>query len=166
MAGLAVRPARILLAALSGVLAVLVGTGVWIAAQARDEQGRAGDEQAALLAAGTHAKNLMSLDYKSADADVRRIIGSSTGAARVEYEANATKLRTTTVENKVVQHGVLRATGLVSMTATTARVLVVGDVEIRWDGSDSPPQERFYRWQMDLSKVGEAWLAAKVVQVR
>ncbi|GAA2215060.1 hypothetical protein GCM10009850_105270 [Nonomuraea monospora] len=166
MAGLAVRPARILLAALSGVLAVLVGTGVWIAAQARDEQGRAGDKQAVLLAAGTHAKNLMSLDYKSADADVRRIIGSSTGAARAEYEANATKLRTTTVENKVVQHGVLRATGLVTMTATTARVLVVGDVEIRWDGSDSPPQERFYRWQMDLTKIGRTWLAAKVVQVR
>ncbi|UBU14319.1 hypothetical protein [Nonomuraea gerenzanensis] len=165
MAGLGVRPARILIAALSGVLAVLVGTGVWIAAQARDEQGRAGDKQAALLAAGTHAKNLMSLDHRSADADVRRIIDSSTGSARAQYEANAGKLRTTTIENKVVQHGVLRATGLVSMTATTARVLVVGDVEIRWEGSDSPRQERFYRWQMDLSKVGGVWLASKVVQV-
>ncbi|MEV1004302.1 hypothetical protein [Nonomuraea sp. NPDC050202] len=166
MAGLAVRPARILIAALSGVLAVLVGGGVWIAAQARDEQGRAGDKQAALQAAGTHAKNLVSLDYKSVDTDMRRILDTSTGTARAEYEANAGKLRSTTVENKVVQHGVLRATGLVSITGTTARVLVVADVEIRWDGSDSPPQERFYRWQMDLSKVGGVWLASKVVQVR
>ncbi|GAA4974266.1 Mce-associated membrane protein [Nonomuraea thailandensis] len=155
-----------MIAALSGVLAVLVGGGVWIAAQARDEQGRAGDKQAALQAAGIHARNLVSLDYKSVDTDMRRILDTSTGAARAEYEANAGKLRTTTVENKVVQHGVLRATGLVSITGTTARVLVVADVEIRWDGSDSSPQERFYRWQMDLSKVGGAWLAAKVVQVR
>ncbi|AQZ66934.1 unnamed protein product [[Actinomadura] parvosata subsp. kistnae] len=166
MAGLAARPARLLIAALSGALAVLVGTGGWIAAQAREEQGRADDRQAVLQAAGTHAKNLVSLDYKSADADVRRILTTSTGAARAEYEANAAKLRATTVENKVVQQGVLRATGLVSMSATTARVLVVADVEIRWDGSRSAPQERFYRWQMDLSKAGGAWLVSKVVQVQ
>lgn len=165
MAGVAVRPARILIAVLSGVLAVLVGAGVWVGAQARDVQGRAGDRQAALLAAGTHAKNLVSLDYRTVDSDLRRIVETSTGAARAEYSANAAKLESTTLESKVVQQGVLRATGLVSMTATTARVLVVADVEIRWDGSDSPPEERFYRWQMDVSKVGELWLVSKVVQV-
>ncbi|MET8869212.1 hypothetical protein ABZW11_40320 [Nonomuraea sp. NPDC004580] len=165
MAGLGARPARILMAALSGILAVLVGTGVWIAAQARDEQGRAGDRRAVLAAAGEHAKNLMSLDYKNVESDVRRILDTSTGAAKKEYEANLGKLRKTTVENKVVQHGVLRATGLVSMTATTARVLVVADVEIRWEESRSAPQERYYRWQMDLTKSGGQWLVSKVVQV-
>ena len=165
MAGVAVRPARILIAALSGVLAVLVATGVWIAAQAREEQGRAGDKQAALVAAGTHAKNLVSLDYRTADADVRRILDTSTGAAKAAYEANAGKLKSTTVANKVVQQGVLRATGLVSMTGTTANVLVVADVEIRWDGSKSPPQERYYRWSMDVTKVGGVWLVSKAVQV-
>jgi Mce-associated membrane protein len=44
-------------------------------------------------------------------------------------------------------------------------VLVVADVEIRWDGSQSPPQERYYRWSMDLAKVGRLWLVAKAVQV-
>lgn len=144
---------------------MLVGTGVWIAAQARDEQGRAGDKQAALLAAGTHAKNLVSLDHKTVDADVRRILDTSTGAARAEYAANAGKLRSTTLANKVVQHGVLRATGLVSMTGATAKVLVVADVEIRWEGSDSAPQERYYRWSMDVAKVGGLWLVSKAVQV-
>ncbi|MBF8194484.1 hypothetical protein ITP53_54295 [Nonomuraea sp. K274] len=165
MAGIAVHVARILIAALSGVLAVLVGTGVWIAAQARDEQGRAGDRRAVLLAAGTHAKNLISLDYKTADTDVRRILDTSTGSARAEYAANAEKLKSTTVANKVVQHGVLRATGLVSMTDGKAKVLVVADVEIRWDGSKSAPQERYYRWSMNLAKVGGQWLVSKAVQV-
>jgi Mce-associated membrane protein len=166
VAGVVVRPARVLIAALSGVLAVLVGTGVWIAAQARDEQGRAGDKQAALLAAGTHAKHLISLDYKTVATDVQRILDTSTGAARTEYAANAGKLKATTLANKVVQHGVLRATGLVSMTDTAAKVLVVADVEIRWDGSKSAPQERFYRWSMDLTKVGGGWLVSKAVQVK
>ncbi|MGN9846289.1 hypothetical protein ACTMTI_50070 [Nonomuraea sp. H19] len=165
MAGLAARPARILIAALSGVLAVLVGTGVWVAAQARDEQGRAGDKEAALLVAGTHAKNLISLDYRTVDADLQRILDTSTGPARAEYAANAGKLKSTTVANKVVQHGVLRATGLVSLTDVTAKVLVVADVEIRWDGSKSAPQERYYRWSMDLAKVGDGWRVSKAVQV-
>ncbi|SDM84686.1 hypothetical protein [Nonomuraea jiangxiensis] len=165
MAGLAVRPAGILISALSAVLAVLVATGVWIAAQARDEQGRAGDKEAALLAAGTHAKNLISLDYRTADADVRRILETSTGTARAEYAANAAKLKSTTIANKVVQHGVLRATGLTSLTGSTAKVLVVADVEIRWEGSSSAPQERYYRWSMDLTKVGGGWLVSKAVQV-
>ncbi|TMR89448.1 hypothetical protein [Nonomuraea basaltis] len=165
MAGLAVRPARILITALSGVLAVLVGTGVWIAAQARDEQGRAGDKEAALLAAGAHAKNLISLDYRTVDADLQRILDTSTGAARAEYAATADKLKSTTVKSKVVQHGVLRATGLVSLADATAKALVVADVEIRWDGSKSAPEERYYRWSMDLRKAGGVWRVSKAVQV-
>lgn len=165
MGGLPVRPARILVAALSVTLAVLVGTGVWISLRARDAQAAADDRQAALVAAGRHAKNLVSLDYRTVDADVRRILDSSTAGARSGYEALSGKLRSTTLANKVVQHGVLRATGLVSMSGATAKVLVVADAEIRWDGSKSAPQERFYRWTMDVTKVGGVWLVSKVVQV-
>ncbi|MEO3797914.1 hypothetical protein ABGB14_47620 [Nonomuraea sp. B10E15] len=165
MAGLAVRPARILMAALGGVLVALVGTGVWLAAQTRDEQARADDKQAALQAASTHAINLISLGHRTVDDDMKRILDTSTGPARAEYEADAGKLRSTTVANKVVQHGVLRATGLVSLTGAVAKVLVVADVEIRWDGSDNPPQERYYRWSMDVTRTGGAWLVSKVVQV-
>ncbi|TDC03966.1 hypothetical protein E1267_24290 [Nonomuraea longispora] len=165
MEGLAARPARILIAALGGVLAALVGTGVWIAVQTRDEQARAADRQAVLQAAGTHALSLISLDHGSVDDGMKRILDSSTGAARAGYEADAGRLRSTTVANKVVQHGVLRATGLVSLTETGAKVLVVADVEIRWEGSDNPPQERYYRWSMDLTRTAGSWLVSKAVQV-
>ncbi|TMR06317.1 hypothetical protein ETD86_52850 [Nonomuraea turkmeniaca] len=165
MAGLDVRLARILIAALGGVLAALVGAGVWIAVQARDEQGREGDKEAALLAAGAHARNLISLDYRTVEADLQRILDTSTGAARAEYAATADKLKSTTVGSKVVQQGVLRAAGLVSLTGAKAKVLVVADVEIRWDGSANAPQARYHRWSMDLDKVGGAWLVSKAVQV-
>jgi Mce-associated membrane protein len=165
VARLAARSARVLIAALSGVLAVLVGTGVWLAVQARDEQGRAGDKEAALLAAGAHAKNLISLDYRTVEADLRRMLDTSTGAARAEYVANADKLKSTTVKSKAVQHGVLRATGLVSLADGKAKALVVADVEIHWDGSKNAPQDRYYRWTMDLNKVGGVWLVSKAVHV-
>ncbi|RVX47084.1 Mce-associated membrane protein [Nonomuraea polychroma] len=165
MTGLDVRPARILIASLSGMLAVLVGLGVWIAVEAREEQGRAGDKEAALLAAGAHAKNLISLDYRTVEADLRRLLETSTGAARAEYAATTDKVKSTAVGSKIVQQGVLRATGLVSLAGAKAKVLVVADVEIRWDGSKNPPEARYHRWSMDLDKVGGAWLVSKAVRV-
>ncbi|MCK2215075.1 hypothetical protein MF672_014950 [Actinomadura sp. ATCC 31491] len=165
MAPAAVRPARIVITILAATLAALVGTGAWIAAEAREEQGRAGDRDAVLLAAGSHARNLVSLDYRTVDADLQRILDTSTGPARAEYVAAAAKLKSTTIKSKVVQTGVLRATGLVSLTGGKAKALAVADVEIHWDGSASPPQERYYRWAMDLDKVGGVWLVSKAVQV-
>ncbi|NUW45684.1 hypothetical protein HT134_37055 [Nonomuraea rhodomycinica] len=165
MTNLSLRFGRPLILAMSALLVVLAVAGLWIGAQERDAQARADDREAALRAAGSHAVNLLSLHYKTVDADARRILDSSTGAAREEYEANLGRLKSTTVANKVVQDGVLRATGLVSMTGSAARVLVVADVDIRWEGSKAPPQDRFFRWSMDLVKVGGVWLVSKAVQM-
>lgn len=161
MAGLASRAAWVLIP----LLLVLAAAAAWTFVQLRDEQARADDRQAALDAAGTHAVDLLSLNYKSVDTDLARILATSTGPARAEYSANAGKLKDTTVANKVVQNGVLRSTGLVSIADGTAKVLVVADVDIRWDGSATPAQKRFYRWSMDVTKVGGVWLVSKAVQV-
>ncbi|MEU8251467.1 hypothetical protein [Nonomuraea sp. NPDC048916] len=165
MAGVPARPAPVLVAVLAVLAVLLVGAGLWIGAQAREEQARADDRRAVLDAAGTHAVNLLSLHYKTIDADVRRILTTSTGGAREEYERNLQRLKSTTVASKVMQDGVLRATGLVSLSEDTASVLVVADVDIRWEGSKTPPQDRFYRWSMELTKVGGVWLVSKAVQV-
>lgn len=39
--------------------------------------------------------------------------------------------------------------------------MVVGDAVIRWEGSKSAPQERFYRWNMEMTKVEGVWLVSK-----
>jgi Mce-associated membrane protein len=165
VAGIPVRPARILIAALSAALALLVGAGVWIAVQAGGEQGRAADKEAVLLVAGAHVRDLISLDYRTVEADLQRMLSTSTGAARAEYLAGAGKLKSTAAQDKVVRQGVLRATGLVSLTGTKANVLAVSDVEIRSDGSAKPPERGFHRWSIDLDKVGGTWLVSKVVHV-
>ncbi|MET8004971.1 hypothetical protein [Nonomuraea glycinis] len=165
MAEIVARLARHAVPALAVAAALLIGAVVWLVMQARDAQARADDRQAALLAAGTHAVSLLSLDHRTVEADLQRILATSTGAAKAGYEAGASKLRSTTVADKVVQEGVLRAAGLVSLSESTAKALVVADVEIRWDGSANAPQERFYRWSMDLTKVSGTWLVSKAVQV-
>ncbi|MFD9944047.1 hypothetical protein ACFWYW_26495 [Nonomuraea sp. NPDC059023] len=166
MTGTASRSAAWLTIIVLGVLALLLGGfALWVSGELRGEQATDDDRAAALDAAGTHAVNLLSLNYKTVDADLGRILATSTGAARAEYTANAARLKETTITNKVVQHGVLRARGLESMTGGIAKVLVVADVEIRWEGSKNAPQERFYRWSMDVTKVGGVWLVSKAVQV-
>ncbi|GAA2865174.1 hypothetical protein GCM10010517_24480 [Streptosporangium fragile] len=155
------RPLRALGSVLGVLIVVLTATAFWVGAQLRDAQAEADDRRAALRAAGAHAVHLLSIGHRSIDADLERILGSSTGAARAEYTRTAADLRKNTVKDKIVQTGALRACALVSMKDDTARVMVVADAVIRWDGTDRAPQERFHRWNMEVTKVSKTWLVSK-----
>jgi Mce-associated membrane protein len=159
------RPVRVAILVLSGLVVLLAGAALWIGAQAREERARADDRRAALDAAAAHAMSLLSLHHRTVEADAGRILATSTGTARKEYEAGLDRLKKTTVAGRQVHNGVLRAAGLVSMSEGTAKVLVVADADIRQEGSKAAPQDRFYRWSMDLTKVGGTWLVSKAVQV-
>ncbi|MDF5751549.1 hypothetical protein [Spongiactinospora sp. TRM90649] len=153
-----------------GVLAVLVlglgGAVVWITRDLGAERDRAVEREAVVRAAGAHAVNVLSVSHQNVEDDIRRVLASSTGAARDAYQAGVARLRQTTVANKVVQTGVLRAVGVVSMDETTAKALVVADGVIYWEGKDAAPQERFYRWTMDLTKTGGSWLVSRWEEVQ
>lgn len=163
--GVPPRAAGIAIATLSVLLALLAGAALWLGAQASQARARAADREAALDAARAHAAGLVSLHHETVEADVRRILATSTGEARKEYESGLDRLRARTVTGKVVQNGVLRAAGLVSLSGGTAKALVVADVDIRREGSKEPPRDELYRWSMELTKVGGTWLVSKAVQV-
>ncbi|MEU4542419.1 hypothetical protein [Nonomuraea dietziae] len=156
---------RRLTVVLAAVLLLVSGLAVWLSAQVRDEEAAAADRRAALAAASAHAVNLLSLNYQSADASIQKILATSTGTAFAEYSAGAPKLKETTIANKVVQTGAVKAAGVVSMGDGTAKVLVVADSHINWVGSGTPDQDRYFRWSMDLAKVKGVWLVSKAEQV-
>jgi Mce-associated membrane protein len=151
------------------VLAVAVlalgGAVYWVSGELREAQAAAQERRAVVEIAGAHAVNLLSVSHQSVDDDIRRVLLTSTGAAKQAWAAGAERLKRTTVADKVVQTAVLRSVGLVSMRGSTAEVLVVADVVIRWEGREEPPQERFYRWKMQVAKTGGAWLVAKEEQI-
>jgi Mce-associated membrane protein len=155
------RPLRIAGPVLGVLIATLLAAAFWVGATLRDAQTAADDRRAALRAAGAHAVHLLSVGYRSVDDDIGRILGTSTGAARAEYARTAAELKRSTVKGRILQTGALRASGLVSLRGGTARVMVVGDAVIRRDGGEDTPQERFYRWNMEVTKVGGAWLVSK-----
>jgi Mce-associated membrane protein len=49
----------------------------------------------------------------------------------------------------------------------TAEVLVAGDAVIRWArGRKGEPEERLYRWRMEVTKVDGVWLVSKAEPVQ
>ncbi|MEV8633890.1 hypothetical protein AB0395_19745 [Streptosporangium sp. NPDC051023] len=155
------HPLKIAGLVLGLMIVALLGTAFWLCEALADAQAAADDREAAMRAAGTHALDLLSVGHKTVDADIRRILDTSTGEAKAEYARTVTTLKETTVKNKVLQTGALRASGLVSLKGRIAKVMVVGDAVIRWEGSKQIPQERFYQWNMEVTKVGTAWLVSK-----
>ncbi|MEV6987383.1 hypothetical protein AB0M95_39850 [Sphaerisporangium sp. NPDC051017] len=167
----AARSPRRWLPLIVALLIVLIGVlGVaWVRVGADLDEARAAaaDRVAATQAAERYALILMAVDYRTVDRDVRRALDSSMGQARAEYERDAERLKAATREHKVVQTGVVRAAGLVSMDARRAgaRVLVVADAVVRWDGTKTPPQERFNRWRMEVTKSRGVWWVSKLERV-
>ncbi|GGL21449.1 hypothetical protein Sme01_74640 [Sphaerisporangium melleum] len=152
------------------LLALVVALGAaWVRVGDELDQARASalDRLAAVQAAKRYALTLMALDYRTVDRDVARVMDVSTGQAREEFARQAQGLKDTTRRNKAVQTGVVRAAGLASMNepGNTARVLIVADSVIRWDGTRTAPQERFYRWSVEVTKVGEGWSVSRLEQV-
>jgi Mce-associated membrane protein len=160
---------RALVVCLLLVTVALAGAAVW-AGKARDAaQAAEDDRRSAARAAAVHAVNLLSVDHRTVDDDMKRVVATSTGEEREEYARNEAALKKATVDNKVVQTGVLRATGLASMAQDrrTAEVLIVADAVIHWeDGRKAAPEERFYRWRMEVTKAGGAWLVSKAELVQ
>lgn len=152
---------------LAGVIVALAAGLTWLRIDLAAARTAEEEREAALRAAGVHAVSLLSMNHGTVDQDIRRILSTSTGEARSEHARNAPELKRTAIANKVIQTGVVRAAGLVSMNAelTAAEVLVVADAVIRWEDDKAEPQERFYRWKMRVSKVGGAWLVSKAEQV-
>ncbi|WP_326635506.1 hypothetical protein OG884_21420 [Streptosporangium sp. NBC_01755] len=158
------RPRRTLRVAgpvLGLLIAMLLAAAFWVGVDLRDAQAAADDRQAAMRAAGAHAVHLLSVGYRSADADIERILDGSTGEARAEYVRTAAERREGTIKEKILRAGALRALALVSLRGNTAQVMVVGDEVIRWDGSKNAPREQFHRWNMEVTEVGGAWLVSK-----
>ncbi|MFF5212910.1 hypothetical protein [Streptosporangium sp. NPDC000396] len=164
-AGRPLRPLRIVGPVMGVLIAVLLAAAFWVGRDLRDAQATADDREAAVWAARTHVLSLLSVSHQSVDADIKHILDTSTGVAKAEYAKNATALKEETIKNKVLQVGALRAAGLVSLKGDTAQVMVVGDGLIRWDGSKKAPQERFYRWNMEVTKVTGVWLVSRAEQV-
>ncbi|RJL30750.1 hypothetical protein [Bailinhaonella thermotolerans] len=121
------------------------------------------DGEAAIAAARGHVVELLSVDHRTVDRDLGRILSGSTGAAREEYARNAATVRERVTRERSVRIGAVRACGLVSLEGDRARVLAAADGVTTT--SAAGPREEFHRWKIDLARVSGRWLVAKIEPV-
>lgn len=149
------------------LVAILAGAAVQVRASRDAAQASAEDRQEAVRAAAAHAVDLLSVNHRTIDEDMRRVLVTSTGRERARLAEEQAELKAATLKKKVVQTGVLRASALESVDGTTAQVLIVADAVIHWeDGKNTQPEERFFRWRMKVDKVSGRWLVSDVELVR
>ncbi len=112
-----------------------------------------------LQAARQQGVNITTLDHRTVDEDLGRVLALSTGAFREEFEAGTKDLTDLVVENKAVSTGEVLAAGIVTADSDSARVLVVADSTVSNTTSEEQ-QVRHYRMQLDLVRSGNRWLTS------
>ncbi|MEE6174909.1 mammalian cell entry protein [Mycobacterium sp. 050134] len=146
-----------------GLVAVVAlgGLGGWLGYGIyRDRQDDALRNQ--FLAAGRQgALNLTTIDYTHADADVQRILDSSTGQFRDDFSKHAPAFIDVVKRAQSKTNGNVTDAGLESSTGESARVLVAVSVNTTNAGAaDQAP--RHWRMRVDVQKVGDTMKVSNV----
>ncbi len=107
------------------------------------------------------AVNLTTIDYTEADADVARILDSSTGQFRDDFSKNAAAFLDVVKQAKSKTQGTVTDAGLASISGDSAQVLVAVAVNTVNAGT-SEPSVRHWRMRIDVQKVGDALKVSNV----
>ncbi|WP_293046099.1 mammalian cell entry protein [Mycobacterium sp.] len=107
------------------------------------------------------ALNLTTINYTEADADVQRILESSTGQFYDDFSKRAPAFVDVVKEAQAKTDGKITEAGLESVNANSARVLVAMLVNTTNKGV-SDQQPRHWRMRIDVQKVGDTVKVANV----
>lgn len=129
--------------------------------QSRVEQ----HQRAAFLAAARQAAlNLTTIDYLEVEADVARILGSSTGAFHNDFEGRSQAFIDVVKKVRSKSVGTITEAGVESVHDGQAQVLVAVSAKTTTPAApDDPP--RLWRMQIDVQQMGDVIKVANVVFV-
>lgn len=155
------RTLGVLLALLAGVVVCLAVAAVMLGLRAADDTRREAQRAAAVQAARQEMVNLMTVDYRTVDSAIARILQGATGSFKDDFAANSAKFVDTVTKAESTSQATVQASGVVSFSDTSAQVLVALDSVVK---SPDKPQGvlNHTRWQVTVDKVGNRWLVSKL----
>ena len=107
------------------------------------------------------AANLTTVDHRTIDADVERILDGATGDFRSDFAKRAESFKDVTREAQSVSKGTVTGAGLERLRADHADVLVVVTVETT--NGDAPPQQpKSWRIRIGIVHDADGYLADSV----
>ena len=158
--------------AVLGALAVLLALAclvvlIWPTAVPGKSAAEKADDRAVAVqsAASQVMKAFLDVDYRDMDPRVNKVLGMSTGAFKNQYKTAAADLKSQVQAAKTVATGAVLRVGIGDLNSRTAVVYVAADSKVsntsieqeKAQGQDVNGQ-RYYRFQLTLTKVGDRWL--------
>lgn len=135
------------------VVVALAGLTGWLAYQTQ-QQRQADQQRARFVEAGRQGVlNLTSVDWQQAEADVQRILDSSTGPFYDQFAKRATPYSEVVKQAKSTSIGTVQQAGLESVSddGTSAKVLVAASIAASNAGAPEQPL-RFWRMRVTVEQ--------------
>lgn len=119
------------------------------------------DWQPYVDAGKTSAQLLTTIDHRSADSDVQRILDNATGTFYDDFKKRSAPFIQTVREAQSTSTGTVSGAGLESLDGMQARVLVA--VTVKTSNAEKPNQEpRSWRMRITVDKVGDSYKTSNV----
>ncbi len=157
---------RIRLKVVAAALVVVVTVGflaasAWMTFQHRQVNAERQRSAEFSAAARQGVVTLMSLNFNNAADDVKRIIDSTTGDFKKDFESQAADFTKAAQESKVITEANVNAIAVKSMTQDTATVLVAVTTNVS-NAASKEQQPRSWRLNVDVARDGGQIKLAKV----
>ncbi|OBG27432.1 hypothetical protein [Mycobacterium sp. 852002-51057_SCH5723018] len=129
----------------------------------QDRQATQREHRAANFVAGARQGivNMISLDFNRAKEDVQRVIDSSTGQFRDDFQQRAKDFTSVVEQSKVVTQGTVTAAALESMDEHSASVLVAATSRIT-NSAGAKDEPRMWRLRVTVTEEGGQYKMSKV----
>jgi Mce-associated membrane protein len=134
------------------------GYMLWYAQHATERQ-----QRAASFVAGAKqgVVNMTSLDFNRAKEDVQRLLDSSTGEFRDDFQQRAKDFVSVVQESKVVTQGTINATAVESMGEHSASILVAATSRIT-NAAGAKDEARVWRLRVTVTEEGGQYKMSKL----
>ncbi len=138
---------------------------VYMVLQHRHATQRQQREAAFVAGAKQGVIDMTSLDFNKAKADVQRVIDTTTGEFRDDFQQRANDFTSMVAQSKTITEGTVNAAAAESVNGNSASVLVLATSRITNSppGKDEPP--RTWRLRVTVTEVGGRYKMSKVEYV-
>jgi Mce-associated membrane protein len=144
-------PLRLALSAVIVAILALGGLATWWSYQAVQAQHVVQQRQMFLAAGRQAALNLTSIDYTQVDADIKRVLDSSTGSFYDEFQKNSQGFGDVVKNAKSKTEGSITAAGIESISGDTAQILV--SLSVKTTDAGAPEQQpRLWRMRITIQR--------------
>jgi Mce-associated membrane protein len=123
------------------------------------EQERYGD---VVAAASAEALALVNIDYRDLETTYDTVRAGATGQFLEEYTESWDEQVDLFKQSRSVSTGKVRAAGVSTIDDDSATVMVVVEGTAQNTATGNEPQQRRYRWRLDVVNVDGAWLTSKL----